>query len=294
MLKRIGIAFGASLLLTAFTALGRFAWGGPFPPEQMAQVLFAHIPVWAFTPLFRLFGLSSKYWAFAGMVGLHLAVWSCAGGWLLAQGGRTMFVGLVVLLAFTLILLPLGGDGWFGAALPSGPLGTVLTLVGAVALYGGVLALARRGERGGPAAPNRREFLRTAAVAAAERSDLLLVDTMGRSPQHREGIQAIRSVLAAVPDAEVHLVLSATTKRTDLEEILRRYRPLGYDCVVISKLDEAQTLGPILAAVLDHALPVSYLTTGQEVPDDLEGAVPRRLARWLLNPYVPEGLHACA
>jgi flagellar biosynthesis protein FlhF len=133
-----------------------------------------------------------------------------------------------------------------------------------------------------------------AAVVAAERSDLLLVDTMGRSPQHREGIQANRSILAAVPDAEVHLVLSATTKRTDLEEILRRYRPLGYDCVLISKLDEAQTLGPILAAVLDHGLPVSYLTTGQEVPDDLEGAVPRRLARWLLNPYAAEGLHACA
>lgn len=166
MLKRIAVAFGASVLLTAFTALGRFVWGGPFPPEQMAEVLFANIPVWAFTPLFRLFGLGSKYWAFAGMLGLHLALWSAAGGWLLGRGGRTMLLGLLALLGFTLLLLPLGGEGWFGAALPAGRLGSVLTLVVAVALYGGVLALARRPSDGRAATPDRRHFLRTAGLAA--------------------------------------------------------------------------------------------------------------------------------
>ena len=173
MLRRVSLALVASLVLTAFTALGRFAWGGPFPPEQMAEILFANIPVWAFTPLFRLFGLGSKYWAFAGMVGLHLVLWSVAGGWLLGRGGWTMLGGLLVLLGFTLILLPLGGDGWFGTALPSGPLGAVLTLVVAVALYGGVLVLAHRRD-GRAAAPDRRGFLRTVGLAAAATAGLTL------------------------------------------------------------------------------------------------------------------------
>ncbi|MGH7262822.1 MAG: molybdopterin-dependent oxidoreductase [Candidatus Rokuibacteriota bacterium] len=174
MLRRLGVAFGASLALTAFTALGRFAWGGPFPPEQMAEILFGNIPVWAFTPLFRLFGLGSKYWAFAGMVGLHLVLWTSVGGWLLSRGGGTRLVGVLALLGFALILLPLSGEGWFGAALPSGPVGAILTLVAAVALYGGVLGVARR--RGGPsgATPDRRGFLRNAGMATAATAGLKL------------------------------------------------------------------------------------------------------------------------
>lgn len=130
------------------------------------------------------------------------------------------------------------------------------------------------------------------AAVAAERADLVLVDTMGRSPQHREGIQAIQSVLAGVPQAEIHLVLSATTKRSDLEDVVRRFRPLGFDQVLITKLDEARTLGPVLSCVLEHELVVSYLAAGQEVPDDLEGAAPARLAHWLMTPYAAEDAHA--
>jgi len=62
------VAFQAALLATALEALGRFAWGGPYLPELMAQKSFALIPAWAFTPLFRTFGYNSKYYAFAGMV----------------------------------------------------------------------------------------------------------------------------------------------------------------------------------------------------------------------------------
>jgi flagellar biosynthesis protein FlhF len=133
-----------------------------------------------------------------------------------------------------------------------------------------------------------------ASAIAAQRTDLILVDTVGRSPQHREGIQALESFLDAVPRAEVHLVLSATTKRSDLEETLRRFRPLRFRFALITKLDEARTLGPVLASVLEHELPVSYLTTGQEVPDDLEEAASHRLARWLMTPYTPEDARAAA
>jgi len=125
-----------------------------------------------------------------------------------------------------------------------------------------------------------------AAYRAERGADLVLVDTMGRSPGHPEGIAAIRPFLGQIPDLEVHLVVSATTKGTDLEEILRRFRPLHYRRLLITKLDEARTAGPLLGLALQRKLEISYLATGQEVPDDLEVASPRRLAALL----VPETL----
>ncbi|MFB3817273.1 MAG: flagellar biosynthesis protein FlhF [Candidatus Methylomirabilales bacterium] len=122
-----------------------------------------------------------------------------------------------------------------------------------------------------------------AAVAAEREAELLLVDTTGRSPRQREGIRAAQRLLAAIPDLEVHLVLSATTKAADLEDSLRRFRPLGYGQLLATKLDEARSPGPLLGLALDRAIPVSYLAAGQEVPDDLEPATPRRLARLLLG-----------
>jgi flagellar biosynthesis protein FlhF len=122
-----------------------------------------------------------------------------------------------------------------------------------------------------------------AALEAARGADIVLVDTTGRSPREPEGIALTRRLLREVPDVEVHLVTSATTKGVDLEEILRRFRPLDYRRVLVTKLDEVRTYGPLLGLALQHQLVISYLSTGQEVPDDLEAATPRRLASLLVT-----------
>ena len=128
------------------------------------------------------------------------------------------------------------------------------------------------------------------AVRAESSADLVLVDSMGRSPQHREGIADLQSLLRQIPTAEVHLVVSATTKGSDLEDIVRRFQPLQYQHVVITKLDEARFPGPILGLALNRKLSISYLATGQEVPNDLEPATPDRLATYLL-PSGPTNRH---
>jgi flagellar biosynthesis protein FlhF len=125
-----------------------------------------------------------------------------------------------------------------------------------------------------------------AALATEQDADVVLVDTMGRSPQEPEGIAATRSLLRHIPGLEVHLVVSATTKGKDLQDILRRFRPLQYRRLAVTKVDEVRTLGPVLGLALQRRLAVSYLATGQEVPDDLEAATPWRLASLL----VPEEL----
>jgi len=72
-LRDVVVAFQAALLGTALEALGRFVWNGPYLPELMAEKFFALIPVWAFTPLFRVFGYNSKYYAFGGMIAAEIA-----------------------------------------------------------------------------------------------------------------------------------------------------------------------------------------------------------------------------
>lgn len=120
------------------------------------------------------------------------------------------------------------------------------------------------------------------AVQNEAQADLVLVDSTGRSPHHEEGIAALRTFLRAIPDSEVHLVASATTKGSDLEEILRRFRPLRYRHLLITKLDEARAAGAVLGVALRHDLSISYLTAGQEVPDDLAPATAASLATLLL------------
>lgn len=180
MLRRVRLALIATLVSTGFTALARFGWDGPFPPELMAQILFANIPVWAFTPLFRLFGQGAKYWAFAGMVGLHLCVWTAFGAWLMPRGRLTMSVGLIALFALTLAALPLAGAGWFGSALGSGSLVAILTLALAVLGYGLLLAIGRRAPAPQPIG-DRRGFLRAAGFALAF---LAGVKVLGRAIAH--------------------------------------------------------------------------------------------------------------
>jgi flagellar biosynthesis protein FlhF len=120
------------------------------------------------------------------------------------------------------------------------------------------------------------------ALDAERDADLILVDTTGRSPGRPTEIEALSALLRRIPGVEVHLVVSATTKASDLEEVLVRFRPLAYRHVVITKLDEARTAGPVLGLALERGLSISYLTAGQEVPDDLERATPTRLSALLI------------
>ena len=73
------------------------------------------------------------------------------------------------------------------------------------------------------------------------------------------------------------------TRTRDLEKILRHYKPVKASRLVLTKLDETECHGPLLSLPIVSKLPLSYLTSGQEVPDDIESADPRRLARLILG-----------
>jgi flagellar biosynthesis protein FlhF len=113
--------------------------------------------------------------------------------------------------------------------------------------------------------------------------DLVLIDTAGRSPRDEVKIRELSDFLAAARPDEVHLVLSAVSGERSLRAAVERFAVAQADRLILTKLDEADGLGGVLA-VLGHAdRPVSYLTTGQAVPDDIEPANRARIARLILG-----------
>jgi flagellar biosynthesis protein FlhF len=110
----------------------------------------------------------------------------------------------------------------------------------------------------------------------------LLVDTAGRSPRDG-GIRELRRLLGNRRGVRTHLVLAGDTSAASARRILDAYDDVQPDRLVISKVDEAESLSPLLGVLSERRIPVSYITTGQRVPEDLERATPATLARALIH-----------
>ena len=100
---------------------------------------------------------------------------------------------------------------------------------------------------------------------------LVLIDTAGMGPRDLRLSEAL-GALAGVPMVRRYLVLSAAAHPAALEEAVRAFAPAGLDGCVLTKLDEAGTLGEALSVTIRHRLPVAWLTDGQRVPEDLQPA----------------------
>lgn len=113
--------------------------------------------------------------------------------------------------------------------------------------------------------------------------DLLLVDTMGFSPNNRMQIKKVKGLLDSINPDDIHMVISAATKNQDMLEILSNYRELKYKKIIVSKLDETKSYGTILNALNITKCKMSYITMGQNVPDDIEVASADKIADMILG-----------
>ncbi|NLV16967.1 MAG: flagellar biosynthesis protein FlhF [Syntrophomonadaceae bacterium] len=113
--------------------------------------------------------------------------------------------------------------------------------------------------------------------------DIILIDTAGRSPRNEDQMaDLVKFIEAANPD-ETFLVLSATTRTSDLQEALSKFGTLNIDKIIFTKLDETTCYGPILNVVTHTRKRLSYVTNGQNVPDDIELPDSSRLARLVVG-----------
>jgi flagellar biosynthesis protein FlhF len=113
--------------------------------------------------------------------------------------------------------------------------------------------------------------------------DLVFIDTAGRSPRDEVKIRELAEFLRQARPDEIHLVLSAVAGQRSLKAAVDRFATVQVDRLILTKLDEADSLGGILGVLGMSSRPVSYITTGQAVPDDIEPADRMRLARLILH-----------
>ncbi|HSR67162.1 MAG TPA: flagellar biosynthesis protein FlhF [Acidobacteriota bacterium] len=119
------------------------------------------------------------------------------------------------------------------------------------------------------------EELDRAIQEASARRDCVFIDTTGHSHKQAEDMAALSSFLRRRSDIEKHLVLSITTKSDDLREIIEAFGEYAPDKLVFTKLDETSTYGSIAGEVILSGMPLSYLTNGQAVPDDIQVPTPQ-------------------
>ena len=121
------------------------------------------------------------------------------------------------------------------------------------------------------------------AVDSMAGLDLVLLDTAGRSPKDEEQLQELRTFLAEAQVDEVHLVLSSVAGAGTLARTAERFAEIGTTALILTKLDEAHGLGNLLPLLRSCKLPLSYLTNGQNVPDDIAPADRRSLSRFVIG-----------
>jgi len=113
--------------------------------------------------------------------------------------------------------------------------------------------------------------------------DLILIDTAGRSPRDELKIQELKSLLNEAAVDEVHLVMSLTASVRSIRMTCEQFSSVNPTSLILTKLDEAAGAGSLLSVSRDVKLPFSYLTTGQDVPEDIEPANACRIARLVLG-----------
>ena len=114
-------------------------------------------------------------------------------------------------------------------------------------------------------------------------ADIILVDTAGRSANNSLQVRELTTFINRLPQAVIFLVLSVTTKTEDLRLIVDKFRTTGYNRLIFTKLDETSSFGAIINTTYATGLPVTYITTGQNVPDDLEEADAEKLVQLILK-----------
>lgn len=124
------------------------------------------------------------------------------------------------------------------------------------------------------------------AIANVEDYDLVLVVTAGfshKSESQRKDIKELIDSVDEAYDKSVYLVLSATTKYRDLLDIIDIYKEISEFKIIFTKLDETSTYGNLLNVKLYSDAELSYITNGQNVPDDIEIFDTQKIVKNLLG-----------
>jgi len=113
--------------------------------------------------------------------------------------------------------------------------------------------------------------------------DLLFMDTAGRNYRNELYVSEVNSLLAPGEKTETFLVLSLTHKYADMKALVVQFAKYGIKRLLLTKADETETYGSLVNLIRDFSCPISYITNGQTVPDDIHAFDPEEWVRKLLG-----------
>ena len=121
------------------------------------------------------------------------------------------------------------------------------------------------------------------AINRLEGKDVVLIDTAGQSHYDIPRIEELNTILSCGKEISSHLLLSVSTSESEMNRTAVHFSPLKFQSYIFTKIDEAEVCGSILNQIMKMHLPISFITTGQNVPEDIERADKGRILKLLFN-----------
>lgn len=121
------------------------------------------------------------------------------------------------------------------------------------------------------------------SIKELEDCDVILIDTTGRSSKNTMQISELRAFIQKINADNISLVISGTTKNKDIDTILRGYGEVSYENIIITKLDETTSYGCIYNIIKKSNKEISFITTGQNVPDDIKTPSKEEICKLILG-----------
>ena len=121
------------------------------------------------------------------------------------------------------------------------------------------------------------------AIKKYRDKDLILIDTPGLGPKDQGKIRELKTCFEKITDLQIHLVLGATTKEKDFIATMETFKDIGFNRLLFTKIDESSSFGNIVNLLIRTNIPLSFLSNGRKVPDDIEFGSMRRLVELLFQ-----------
>jgi len=115
------------------------------------------------------------------------------------------------------------------------------------------------------------------------RKDVILIDTPGISRKENALLRRMQDLLQSVKAAEIHLLMSATTREKDFKAVLDRFKLLNINSLIFTRMDDSTEYGDLLNQLVDTRIPASYFADGPQVPENIEVATLDRLVELILK-----------
>lgn len=106
-------------------------------------------------------------------------------------------------------------------------------------------------------------------VTENDEYDIIFLDTAGISQKNQKDMFEVMDYVKAAKSNRIILVQNSTTNEKTMKDIIERFLPLSITDIILTKIDEAESIGECLSIIKEYKVPLSFLTYGQSVPDDI-------------------------